>query len=219
MEARGQPAIVFLQELSTHTHTPASPPAIPTTQDRIFSWPGTLQVDQAVQDLPCLPPWHHDYKCLPPFPVFVSSMGSRTSSLPTELSPQPWGRVNHTQKKSLSQECAHLHLWDIAWWPSHCLRAVVLFLLFNSVYSLYTLMGLTRAFLRQALMYVRLAYNSVAKNGLGHMILLHPPSARIAGVCRHMNYVVLGIEPKTSGMLGNHSTNRATSPASNDNFV
>lgn len=68
-------------------------------------------------------------------------------------------------------------------------------------------------------MYVRLAYNSVAKNGLGHMILLHPPSARIAGVCRHTNYAVLGIEPKTSGMLGNHSTNRATSPAPNDNFV
>lgn len=100
-----------------------------------------------------------------------------------------------------------LHLWDIAWWPSHCLRAAVLFILFSSVYSLYTLMCLIKAFLRQALMYVRLADNSVAKDGLGHMILLHLSSARITGVYRHTNYAVLGTKPKTSGMVGNHSTN------------
>lgn len=68
-------------------------------------------------------------------------------------------------------------------------------------------------------MYVRLAYNSVAKDGLGHTILLHFLSVRIAGVCCHTNYAVLGIEPKTSGMLGNPSTNRVTTPAQNDNFV
>lgn len=81
------------------------PPAISTTQDRIFSWPGTLQVDQAVQDLPRLPPWHHDYKCLLPFPVFVSSMGSRDQ---TEVPPAVYrlsylpnpGVVSTTHKKS-----------------------------------------------------------------------------------------------------------------------
>lgn len=31
---------------------PRPTPAPPTTQDRICSWPGTHQVDQAVQDLP-----------------------------------------------------------------------------------------------------------------------------------------------------------------------
>lgn len=31
---------------------PRPTPAVPTTQDRICSWPGTHQVGQAVQDLP-----------------------------------------------------------------------------------------------------------------------------------------------------------------------